>query len=315
LQRRAARDNHYTVRIIILSGLSGSGKSVALHMLEDLGFYCIDNIPAALLKPFVSHTVRSPEATYERTAIGLDARNTKAEVASVPQLIDELRRSGLQCEVLFLVAAEDELLRRFAETRRKHPMSSAGIGLKEAMALERSLLEPIAAVADLVIDTSRLSVHALRDIVHKRVEQRSPGRLSITFESFGFKRGIPADADFVFDARALPNPYWEPGLRNLTGRDAEVMRFLETHTNVARLISDIAQFVRNRIPEYRASNRNYLTVAVGCTGGQHRSVYIVDRLAEIFTTEFGNVTARHSGLPGAKLFEPRARSAAGIDTI
>jgi len=298
------------VRIIILSGLSGSGKSVALHMLEDLGFYCIDNIPAALLKPFISYTVRSAEATYERTAIGLDARNTPAEVASVPQLIDELKRSGLQCEVLFLVAAEDELLRRFAETRRKHPMSDSAVGLREAMALERALLEPIASVADLLIDTSRLSVHSLRDIIHKRVEQRSAGRLSLTFESFGFKRGIPADADFVFDARALPNPYWEPGLRNLTGRDAEVIRFLETHTNVATLIADIARFVRGRLPEYQASNRGYLTVAVGCTGGQHRSVYIVDRLAEIFAAEFGNVSARHGGLPGAKLFHPRDRAAA-----
>ena len=299
------------MRIIILSGLSGSGKSVALHMLEDLGFYCIDNIPAALLKPFVSYTVRSPETTYERTAIGLDARNTAAEVASVPQLIDELKRSGLQCEVLFLVAAEDELLRRYAETRRKHPLSRGGIGLREAMSLERALLEPIASVADLLIDTSRLSVHTLRDIIHKRVEQRAVGRLSITFESFGFKRGIPADADFVFDARALPNPYWEPGLRNLTGRDAEVIRFLENHTNVTALVADIASFVRGRIPEYQASNRGYLTVAVGCTGGQHRSVYIVDRLAEIFAAEFGNVTARHGGLPGAQLFQPAARVAGG----
>jgi UPF0042 nucleotide-binding protein len=299
------------VRIIILSGLSGSGKSVALHMLEDLGFYCIDNIPAALLKPFVSYTVRSPETTYERTAIGLDARNTDAEVASVPQLIDELKRSGLQCEVLFLVAAEDELLRRYAETRRKHPLTRGGIGLREAMSLERALLEPIASVADLLIDTSRLSVHTLRDIIHKRVEQRAVGRLSITFESFGFKRGIPADADFVFDARALPNPYWEPGLRNLTGRDAEVIRFLENHTNVTALVADIASFVRGRIPEYQASNRGYLTVAVGCTGGQHRSVYIVDRLAEIFAAEFGNVTARHGGLPGAQLFQPAPRAAGG----
>jgi UPF0042 nucleotide-binding protein len=301
------------VRIIILSGLSGSGKSVALHMLEDFGFYCIDNIPAALLKPFVSYTVRSPETTYDRTAIGLDARNTPAEVASVPQLIDELRRSGLQCEVLFLVAAEDELLRRFAETRRKHPMSHGGIGLREAMAAERALLEPIASVADLLIDTSRLSVHALRDIIYKRVGQRGATQLSITFESFGFKRGIPADADFVFDARALPNPYWEPGLRHLTGRDTEVIRFLENHTHVAALVADIARFVRGRIPEYLASNRGYLTVAVGCTGGQHRSVYIVDRLAESFAAEFGNVTARHSGLPGATLFKP-ARVAAAAQT-
>ena len=295
------------MRIIVLSGLSGSGKSVALHMLEDFGFYCIDNIPAALLKPFVSYTVRSPEPRYDRTAIGLDARNTAAEVATVPQLIDELRRSGLQCEVIFLVAADDELLRRFAETHRKHPMATSLVGLREAMAMERSLLEPIASVADLLIDTTRLSVHALRDIIHRRIEQRAAGRLSITFESFGFKRGIPGDADFVFDARALPNPYWEPGLRNLTGRDPEVIRFLEEHTHVKAFVADIARFVRGRVPEYLASNRGYLTVAVGCTGGQHRSVYIVDRLAEEFAAEFDNVTARHSGLPGAKLFEPKAR--------
>ena len=154
------------MRIIILSGLSGSGKSVALHMLEDLGFYCIDNIPAALLKPFISYTVRSPEATYERTAIGLDARNTAAEIATVPQLIDELRRSGIQCEVIFLVASDEELLRRFAETRRKHPMSGHNIDLREAMALERQLLEPIVYAADLVIDTSKMGVHALREIIH-----------------------------------------------------------------------------------------------------------------------------------------------------
>ena len=296
------------MRIVILSGLSGSGKSVALHMLEDLGFYCIDNIPAALLKPFISYTVRSPESTYERTAIGLDARNTAAEIASVPQLIDELKRSGLQVEVVFLIAGEEELLRRFAETRRRHPLSRSDLALREAMALERSLLEPVVSAADLVIDTSRMGVHALRDIIHQRVEQRAAGRLSITFESFGYKDGIPGDADFVFDARALPNPYWEPGLRNLTGRDAEVVRFLENHSDVTRLTADIASFVRARVPEFQASNRGYLTVAVGCTGGQHRSVYIVDRLAEDFAAEFPTVTARHSGLPGAGMFRPRPRA-------
>jgi UPF0042 nucleotide-binding protein len=229
-------------------------------------------------------------------------------VASVPELVDELKRSGLQCEVIFLIASEDELLRRFAETRRKHPMSRSDVGLRDAMNLERSLLEPIAAVADLLIDTSRLSVHELRDIVHKRVEPRGAGRLSISFESFGFKRGIPGDADFVFDARALPNPYWEPGLRNLTGRDEEVIRFLENHTNVATLIADIAGFLRGRIPEYEASNRGYLTVAVGCTGGQHRSVYIVDRLAQEFAAEVRDVTARHSALPDGRFFKPRPRA-------
>jgi UPF0042 nucleotide-binding protein len=298
------------VRIVILSGLSGSGKSVALHMLEDLGFYCMDNIPAALLKPFISYSVRSPAPTYERIAIGLDARNTEAEIASVPQLVDELKRSGLEVEVIFLTAGEDELLRRFAETRRRHPLSRNDVSLREAMTLERRLLEPVVSAADLVIDTSRMGVHGLRDIIHQRLEQRAADRLSISFESFGFRDGIPGDADFVFDARALPNPYWEPGLRNLTGRDPEVMRFLEKHTHVAKLLADIAGFVRARVPEYQASNRGYLTVAVGCTGGQHRSVYIVERLVEDFAGEFPNVTARHCGLPDTAMFRARTRAAA-----
>jgi len=193
------------VRIIILSGLSGSGKSVALHMLEDLGFYCIDNIPAALLKPFISHTVRSPEPTYERTAIGLDARNTAAEIATVPRLVDELRRSGIHCEVIFLVTSEEELLRRFAETRRKHPMSRNNIDLREAMELERQLLDPMVYAADLVIDTSKMGVHALRDIIHQRVEQRASGRLSLTFESFGFLfPNDPNDRSRAASARDIP---------------------------------------------------------------------------------------------------------------
>jgi UPF0042 nucleotide-binding protein len=285
------------VRIIVVSGLSGSGKSVALHMLEDLGFYCIDNMPAAMLKPFISHTVRSAEATYERTAVGLDARNTPHEVATVPQLIDELKRSGIHCEVLFLVASDEELLRRFAETRRKHPMSREHLGLHEAIALERRLLEPIAYAADLIVDTSRMSIHALRQLVHERMERRLVERLSITFESFGYKYGIPGDADFVFDARALPNPYWEPALRNLTGRDPEVIRFLESHASVARLIEDIDHFIDARVPEYLASTRGYLTVAVGCTGGQHRSVYIVDHLTRRFAARYPQVSARHGALP------------------
>jgi RNase adapter protein RapZ len=284
------------VRIVVLSGLSGSGKSVALHMLEDLGFYCIDNIPAALLKPFVSHAVRGPERTYERAAVGLDARNTAAEIATVPQLTDELRRSGIECEVIFLTATDDELLRRFAETRRKHPMSRHDVDLRAAIALERQLLEPIVYAADLVIDTSRLGVHALRELIKQRVGEPHAGRLSLTFESFGFKHGVPGDADFVFDARSLPNPYWEPALRGLTGRDAAVIRFLEGQTNVAALVADIAQFIRARIPEYIASNRGYLTVAVGCTGGQHRSVYIVEKLVAHFREQFPTVTSRHTSL-------------------
>jgi len=284
------------MRLVVVSGLSGSGKSVALHMLEDLGYYCIDNIPAALLTPLISHTVRSAEAAYERIGVGLDARNTAAEIATVPKLIQELKKSGIQCEVLFLTASDEELLRRYAETRRKHPMSRTDVGLREAIALERDLLEPIMYAADQVIDTSRMGVHALRDRVLKSADERTSPRLAITFESFGFKHGIPGDADFVFDARSLPNPYWEPQLRALTGFDAEVIRFLEAEPAVARLTDDIADFIAARIPEHTAANRRYLTAAVGCTGGQHRSVYIVNRLAERFAAHHPHVSARHNEL-------------------
>jgi RNase adapter protein RapZ len=285
------------MRLILLSGLSGSGKSVALHMLEDLEFYCIDNIPAALLKSFISHTVHSESNVYQRTAVGIDARNPDAEIETVPKLLDELKRSGINCELLFLVANDDELLRRYAETRRKHPLSRRGESLQEAIALERRVLEPVLNAADLVVDTSRMGVHELRELVNRRIGKRPRDRLSVLFESFGFKHGIPGDADFVFDARSLPNPYWEPALRALTGRDEAVVRFLESQSSVELLIEDIARFIEARIPEHQAANRRYLTVAIGCTGGQHRSVYIAERLAARVAAQWPQVSVRHSALP------------------
>ena len=285
------------MRLILLSGLSGSGKSVALHMLEDLEFYCIDNIPAALLKSFISHTVHSESNVYQRTAVGIDARNPDAEIETVPMLLDELKRSGINCELLFLVANDEELLRRYAETRRKHPLSRRGESLQEAIALERRVLEPVLNAADLVVDTSRMSVHELRELVNRRIGKRPRDRLSILFESFGFKHGIPGDADFVFDARSLPNPYWEPALRALTGRDEAVVRFLESQSSVAGFIEDVARFIEARIPEHQAANRRYLTVAIGCTGGQHRSVYIAERLAARVAAQWPQVSVRHSALP------------------
>jgi UPF0042 nucleotide-binding protein len=287
-----------TTRLLILSGLSGSGKSVALHLLEDLGFYCIDNIPAALLKPFISHSVRNPDTVYQHTAVGIDARNTDAELNSVPGLIDELRRSGIDCEMIFLVANDDELLRRFAETRRMHPLSRGGESLREAIAIERRLLEPLLNAADLVIDTSRMGVHELREQIHLRVEQRKRGRLAMLLESFGFKHGIPGDADFVFDARSLPNPYWDSALRDLTGRDPAVIRFLENQPGVQRYIDDIQRFIEPRLDEFRASNRTYFTIAVGCTGGRHRSVYIVEELAKRLGNQLNDIRTRHSALKG-----------------
>jgi RNase adapter protein RapZ len=288
------------VRLVFVSGLSGAGKSVALHSLEDLGFFCIDNMPAALVEPFVAHTVRSKDPLYELTAIGLDARNTSQEISSVPKMVQELKRSGLRCETIFLIASDEELLRRYAETKRRHPLSRDGVMLQEAIAMERALLEPMIYAADLVVDTTRLGIHELREIVLQRVERRAAGRLSITLESFGFKRGLPGDADFVLDVRTLPNPYWDLSLRNQNGRDAAVVRYLEAQPAAARLVDDFVQFIEARIAEHRAANRRYLTIAIGCTGGQHRSVYIVDRIGERLLPKYPDLLVRHTALPSAR---------------
>jgi UPF0042 nucleotide-binding protein len=281
------------MRLVIVSGLSGSGKSVALHMLEDLDYYCVDNIPAGLLPMFISHTVRSHESTYGYTAVGVDARNRPAEIASVPKLVADLRRSGVSCEVLFLRADQESLLKRYSETRRRHPLSREGLGLSEAIAQEHALLEPIADAADLIIDTTRSSVHELRELIRERVGGRVEGRMSILFESFAFRHGVPGDADFVFDVRSLPNPYWEPGLARLTGRDPAVVEYLQRHVPVNKMFDDVVGFLEHWIPELVKTNRSYLTIAIGCTGGQHRSVYLVERLARHFSAQFPQVHARH----------------------
>jgi UPF0042 nucleotide-binding protein len=287
------------MRLIIVSGLSGSGKSVALHMLEDIDFYCVDNIPAALLKPFVSHTVRGMGDTYPRTAVGLDARNRASEIETIPALVAELRRSNIDCEVLYLHAAEEVLLKRYAETRRKHPLVTGEIGLREAIALERKLLDPITITADWVIDTSNMGVHALRDLIRERIERRREGQLSLMFESFGYKHGIPGDADFVFDVRSLPNPHWETSLRKLNGRDSAVIEYLSGFASVRSMIADLTAFLEKRLSEFSQANRSYLTIAIGCTGGQHRSVYIAEQLAAHFRKSHPQVLTRHDSLQKA----------------
>ncbi len=285
-----------SMRLIIVSGLSGSGKSVALHMLEDIDFYCVDNIPAALLKAFIAHTVRGLGDTYPRTAVGLDARNRANEIETIPAMVSELRRSGIDCEVLYLHAGEEVLLKRYAETRRKHPLVTPDVSLREAIASERKLLEPIITAADWVIDTSNMGVHALRELVRERIDRRRDGQLSLMFESFGYKHGIPGDADFVFDVRSLPNPYWEQSLRDLTGRDAAVIDYLAGHPSVHSMIRDLMAFLERRVAEFSQANRSYLTIAIGCTGGQHRSVYIAEQLAEHFRKTYPIVLTRHDSL-------------------
>jgi len=285
------------IRLVVVSGLSGSGKSVALNMLEDLGWYCIDNIPAGLVQALVSHSVRTEEPLYRRLAVGLDARNRPDDLASIPALVTDLSKAGLRCEVLYLHADDEVLLRRYGETRRRHPLAGAGRSLADAIAEERRLLHPLIDSADLVIDTSRMSVHELRDLIGQRVEPQAPGRLSILFESFGFKHGTPGDADFVFDARTLPNPYWEPALQPLTGKDSRVIAFLEASPRVTLMVEDLIRFLENRLPEYVAANRGYLTIAIGCTGGQHRSVYLAERLAAHFRPRYPQLLVRHNALP------------------
>ncbi len=285
------------MRMIIVSGLSGSGKSIALQTLEDLNYYCVDNLPVQLLKPFATATLARASRLAQTTAVGIDARNFRDELTQFPAILAELRKSGLAVEILFLQAADEALLKRYSETRRRHPLSlETGVPLVEAIRRERRLLEPIASQADLVIDTSHTNVHELRGLVGNRLHDTPPGFLSILFESFGFKHGIPDDADFVFDVRCLPNPHWEPLLRPLTGLDKRVGDFLAEQEPVTHMIADLIRFLETWIPSFETGNRSYLTIAIGCTGGQHRSVYIAEALAEQFGKTRSHVMTRHREL-------------------
>ena len=281
------------MRLVIISGLSGSGKSVALHVLEDLGFYCIDNIPVPLLKSFVAEIVPRKDPAFENVGIGLDARSRPSDLAEVPALVQKLRADGLVCEIIFLQTDTKTLLSRFSETRRKHPLTDKETGLEEAIQKERELLGPIINSAELVIDTTRMSVYALREQIRERVAPRTPGSVSILIESFGYKHGLPANADFVFDVRCLPNPYWEPQLRALSGKDDAVKAFLDAAPMVQRMVEDIANFLAEWIPRYQDFQRSYLTVAIGCTGGMHRSVYVAEAVAKKLKAKNVDIRTHH----------------------
>lgn len=283
------------MRLIVVSGLSGSGKSVALHVLEDLGYYCVDNMPVALLKSVIEE-VRSGNETTSLLAVGVDARNRKEDLESLPQLLEELRQRDLQTELLFLQSNDDVLLKRYSESRRRHPLAEHGTALHAAIEEERELLSVVVNAADLIIDTSRTSVYELADIIRERIDRRETSALSVLIESFGFKNGIPADADFVFDMRCLPNPYWTVELRGLTGRDKEVTEFLDAQERFVAMYEDILVFLRRWIPEYDDVHRGYLTVAIGCTGGQHRSVYMTEKLAAALRDMHDPVLTRHNEL-------------------
>jgi len=284
------------MRLIIISGLSGSGKTVALHVLEDLGYYCVDNIPAALLNAVVDEVRSGGEKPVRLLAVGVDARNRRKDIEALPALIAALQADGVRTELLFLQASDDILLHRYGESRRRHPMAEQGTALRAAIANERALMAQAANAADLVIDTSDMSIYQLADTIRERVDRRKSTSLSVLIESFGFKSGIPPDADFVFDLRCLPNPYWTLKLRGLNGRDKEVTDFLEAQPAVEAMYNDILAFLQRWIPEYDNVHRGYLTVAIGCTGGQHRSVYMVDKLAAALRAFHDPVLVRHNEL-------------------
>ena len=283
-------------RIILVSGLSGAGKSVVLNALEDLGRFCIDNLPASMLETFVSHALRDGANFGGKIGIGIDARDVSIGLTNIPEVIGNLRRSGLRCQLLVVTASDAELLRRFGETKRRHPLSRIEDTLQSAISREREVLDPVIQIADLVIDTTHLGVHQLRDMVVQRVDQRQSGRLSMTLVSFGFKYGIPGDCDFVMDARTLPNPYWVGELRDLTGLDRPVMDYLDAEASVERLLGEFEAFILARIEDHKRASRRYLTVGIGCTGGQHRSVYLVERLRLRLAGKVAGLTHRHSSL-------------------
>ena len=284
------------MNLIIISGLSGSGKSVALHALEDMDFYCIDNLPVSLLEAFATEISEQAQTNSNNVAVGIDARNHPDQLVNFPDIIDVLKRKGIHCKILVLQADDATLLKRFSETRRKHPLSGSDTPLADAIDLERQLLTPIAANADMFIDTGRTNVHQLRDLIMEVHSKSDPGGFSLLLRSFGYKHGIPADSDFVFDARCLPNPYWQPSLRSQTGRDSDVIDYLDGEAIAQQYYRQLEQFLSDWIPRFRAENRSYLSIAIGCTGGQHRSVYLIEKLAQNLDGQLGEIVKRHREL-------------------
>ena len=265
--------------VVIVSGLSGSGKSVALKTFEDLDYYCVDNLPVELLPSFVRSLMRD-DVLPQRVAVGIDVRNRHSDLSRLAQWRAAVTELGIGATLLFFDASDEVLLRRYSDTRRRHPLAHIGLSLPESIAREREITAPLRSEADAVIDTSALNVHQLRRRIIAELAFNSSTTLSLLFESFAYKRGVPGDADFVFDARVLPNPHWNPALRPLSGRDAGVRDYLDTQPEVSEYVGQVSGFLDTWLPRLRGETRSYVTVAFGCTGGKHRSVYLAERLAE-----------------------------------
>lgn len=288
------------MRVIVITGRSGSGKSSALELLEDEGFTCIDNFPAKLLPPLLDeYASAQTKKVTQALAVGIDVRNLTSDFTSVHDILRELAdKPGIDIELIYLDARSSSLLRRFSETRRKHPLTDESTSLSEAIELEDQILQPLATIASRTIDTTSLSLHQLRSLIKDTVVPDKQGHMAILFESFGFKKGVPIDADFVFDLRALPNPYWRHELREHSGLEAPVVEFLESQREVAQMLADVIGFLTRWIPSFQSNNRAYLTIAIGCTGGKHRSVYMAHRLRQHFAQMYPVVQEVHRELNG-----------------
>ena len=284
------------MHLVIISGLSGSGKTVALNTLEDEDYYCVDNLPLGLLPEFVNRIMERTIQPYEHIGIGIDARSDSSDLRRFVDIIKPLREQDIDIEIIYLQADLPTLIKRFSDTRRKHPLTRKGLPLAEAIEVERNLLGEIAEHADLYIDTTYTNIYQLRDQIKEQVIKREQKGLSVLFQSFGFKHGTPTDSDFVFDVRCLPNPHWEPMLRPLTGLDREVIDFLQESGEVEEMLEYIRGFLNNWIPRFEQQNRCYLTISIGCTGGQHRSVYITEQLCDDFRERVDHVSLRHREL-------------------
>ena len=283
------------MELLIISGRSGSGKSTALHQLEDEGYYCIDNLPVSLLPALVKEAGGDAYKHFRGTAVCIDARNAWMDLKNFSTIMKSLPAS-VNTKVLFLDAQDNALTKRFSETRRRHPLSDELTPLADAIEKERELLEPISSTATLVLDTSKMTLYDLRDAIKARLVEDDAATMSVLIQSFGFKHGVPGDADLVYDVRMLPNPHWVSNLRLLTGRDVAVKDFLEEQPLTEELYADISGFLNTWLPRYRDSNRSYITIALGCTGGQHRSVYLAERLFREYQEQLPQVHLRHREL-------------------
>lgn len=277
--------------IIIVSGMSGGGKSTALNALEDLGYYCIDNLPGAMLPDFGPQISANP-VLYKKVALGIDARSRESDLQVVLDWMLSIRESGLNCRLLFITAEKPVLIKRFSETKRRHPLTGSDKVLPDAIENEAQLLENVCRHADQVIDSSHTNIHQLRRQVWNFVDRQSSD-MTIVFQSFAYKQGVPQDADFIFDARILPNPYWQDELRSLTGKDEAVNAWLELDSQAVKMSKDIEDFIRSWLPAIQDSQRSYVTICIGCTGGKHRSVFLAERLARSLAQTHENVLVHH----------------------